>query len=1009
MSYPFSTSILQDTLYSLTFLCFFLFRLSVTYLNNVQYPLLLPTTRLLLPLPTHPSSSSNHPTVHSPLHKNLLNRKEHTNRKICFFNARSIVNKSSFLENRILTHQYDLVFVVETWLNKTLQDALICPQGYNIIRRDRSDKRGGGILILHKSEYKVVEVRTYESQDFEYLCIDLLQPNYDSSIRFLCMYVPPDVTRDRNIIQNLCNCIELYKQKAKLFFLTGDFNMPFINWSSFNSSATSGELFLDYCIKNNLVQHIYEPTHVSGSMLDLILCDRVSGEKLNKIEVVPPLTSTCDHSMIEFSLYLKSINSICSSIPPTFNYERGNYDEINAQITSVDWNYVFHCNRYQVEEIYDYFLDLVHSLVSSYIPVRRFKPKMIQPSHIKSLAREKLKLYQKYKQFPQFKQDYKTISKKYDQEVLAWYESTEEKICNNWSKSGFYKYVNKKLKSFPVIPPLQTEKGNLLTDDEEKANAFNRQFQSVFVEDDGKSLNLSAKLDKEFFMKEVIFDHEIVYSALTDLSPKRSRTPDGVPAIFLKYVAHAITPFLTMLFNLSMQTGTLPRQWKTSVISPIYKKGSKNLPSNYRPISLTSVICRVFEKIISNHILNHLLINQLISNNQHGFLPRRSTITQLLDATNDWINSYTSNETLSVVYTDLAKAFDTVSHPKLLEILKTYGIDGKLLNWIESFLVGRKQQVSVGKNLSKFLEILSGVPQGSVIGPLFFLIFIDDITTTSTHSKICLFADDTKIYSTNPVYLQKDLDELDLFFKRRQLRLAVEKCQKITFSKKDLSYPLKIGDSLLDDYKTVKDLGVFVTSNLKWNYHIQTIVTNALTKSYQILRSFSSKNIWILRKAYLVYVRPLVEYGSVVWNPYLQKDIDLVERVQRYFTKKICLKCNIQFKSYEDRLYKLNLHSLQYRRLETDLIMVFKIINGLVDLPMNQFFLFYKSPYTTRRHKFCLAQNISKTEIQKGLFANRIVPVWNKLPNYMFTPNTLSSFTNKLKKLDLCNISNLKF
>ena len=214
---------------------------------------------------------------------------------------------------------------------------------------------------------------------------------------------------------------------------------------------------------------------------------------------------------------------------------------------------------------------------------------------------------------------------------------------------------------------------------------------------------------------------------------------------------------------------------------------------------------------------------------------------------------------------------------------------------------------------------------------------------------------------------------------------------------------------MLDDYKTVKDLGVFVTSNLKWNYHIQTIVTNALTKSYQILRSFSSKNIWILRKAYLVYVRPLVEYGSVVWNPYLQKDIDLVERVQRYFTKKICLKCNIQFKSYEDRLYKLNLHSLQYRRLETDLIMVFKIINGLVDLPMNQFFHFYKSPYTTRRHKFCLAQNISKTEIQKGLFANRIVPVWNKLPNYMFTPNTLSSFTNKLKKLDLCNISNLKF
>jgi hypothetical protein len=713
--------------------------------------------------------------------------------------------------------------------------------------------------------------------------------------------------------------------------------------------------------------------------------------------------------VIEFSLHLSSFKSSCSNIPPSFDYERGNYEEINGKLACVNWDQIFHANKYQVTEIYDYFVDLITSLVNSHIPVRKFKPSLRQPKHIKRLAKQKLELYRKSKRCPHLKQKYKDLSQEYDKVVLAWYESTEEKICNNKSKGCFYKYINKKLKSFPVIPPLKTGSGNLITDDEEKANMFNSQFHSTFVNDDGVPLNLHKKLEDGNCLRHIIFDQETVYKALMDLSPKRSKTPDNLPAILIRNIAHMIIPFLTMLFNLSMETGMLPRQWKTSIISPIYKKGSKNLPCNYRPIALTSVLCRVFEKIICDHILYHLFTYDLISRNQHGFLPRRSTITQLISATNDWINAYTSKETTSVVYTDLAKAFDRVSHPKLLQVIRSYGITGTLLKWIKSFLIGREQRVVIGKNYSKPLDVRSGVPQGSVVGPLFFLLYIDDITKVPSNSKICLFADDTKMYATNSVDMQIDLDAITLFLERRQLSLAVEKCQQITFSKRNHYHPLKIGQCTLENSSTVKDLGIWITNNLQWDVHIQDIKTRAMTKSYQILRSFASKNIWILHKAYLTYVRPLVEYGSVVWSPYLQKDIDSVESVQRYFTKKICIKCNIPFTSYKDRLNKLNLDSLEYRRLQTDLIMVFKIINSLVDLPVGELFEFYTSPYTTRRHKFCLEQKTLRTEHHTGFFANRIVPVWNKLPKDIFTPNTLSSFSIKLKKFNLYTISSLKY
>ena len=221
-----------------------------------------------------------------------------------------------------------------------------------------------------------------------------------------------------------------------------------------------------------------------------------------------------------------------------------------------------------------------------------------------------------------------------------------------------------------------------------------------------------------------------------------------------------------MFFNLSIQTGQIPWQWNTSHITPIYKKSSKNLTQNYRPIALTSVLCRILEKIICNHVIHHLLNNSLLSSCQHGFLPHRSTVTQLLSTLNNWISGHSTNKTIHVIYTDLSKAFDRVSHEKLLEVILSYGINGNLFRWLKSFLTERVQQVIIEQSKSSPLEVTSGVPQGSVIGPLLFLLYIDDITKLGTeNTTINLFADDAKVFSSDSKDLQNVLDQVCIFLR----------------------------------------------------------------------------------------------------------------------------------------------------------------------------------------------------------------------------------------------------
>ena len=400
------------------------------------------------------------------------------------------------------------------------------------------------------------------------------------------------------------------------------------------------------------------------------------------------------------------------------------------------------------------------------------------------------------------------------------------------------------------------------------------------------------------------------------------------------------------------------------------------LDSHQESIALACACCKIFESLIAAELLEFLKEHNLISEHQHGFLKRHSTNTNLLECLNDWMLSISNHNLVHIGYKGFQRAFDSISHPELILKLSSYGISGNLLFWIKAFLLNRTHSVRVGSTISHSCDVTRGVPQGSVLDPLLFNLFINDIADLLSNSiKIKMFADDLKSYSELSTDLnsqfQIHLDHISFWATTWQLGISYSKCHILELGSNSIPISYNLNNVVISNSKSITDLGVIIDPNLKFKSHIQDIVNRALLRSSHIFRCFLSRNNGYLVRAFKSYVRPLVEYVSTVWSP---SDIGLMhalESVQRRFTKRLPGFSNM---SYADRLINLNLQSLEHRRLINDLVMSFKIIHGLVDIDLNDFSTISNNT-SLRWHPFKLVVPIARTNVRKHMFSCRIVNV----------------------------------
>ncbi|KAI8510470.1 hypothetical protein Bbelb_113860 [Branchiostoma belcheri] len=577
------------------------------------------------------------------------------------------------------------------------------------------------------------------------------------------------------------------------------------------------------------------------------------------------------------------------------------------------------------------------------------------------------------------------------------------------NNKAFWSYVNSRRTTKSQVGQLRDAHGNIATTDKQKAEVLNEQYYKTFTHENRDNIPVFQR-HQGSTLETIEVTEDLVYKQLKSLRTDKSPGNDGMHPRILRELAHVIVRPLTSIFQLSINNAELPDQWTEASITPIYKKGDKSDPANYRPVSLTSVPCKMMERLISDAIIDHIKKNDLSCVQQHGFTQGKSTVTNLLEALDVWTETLSHQVPVDVIFLDYAKAFDTVPHERLLRKLESHGIVGKLLQWIRTFLTRRTQQVVVNGKASSPKHVASGVPQGSVLGPLLFMIFVSDIPA-ELKNFVSLFADDTKVYAaaqeceenSHSECLQADLGKLQEWSERMQMRFHPDKCKVLHLGKNNPrhEYTMSKADGTLHRIECIeeeKDLGVLIDSKLSFSSHVQTQVNKANRVLGTIKHTFKYLDEDSFMLLYKSLVRPHLEYATAVWSPRTKRDRDLLERVQRRATK---LVSSIAHLSYSERLAVLGLPTLYYRRQRTDVIQLFKITHGIDMVRINQCKLCNRMSLTrssatnTRGHQYKYQVQLAKGQ-RSNFFYTRAIPAWNRLSASTVSRSTVNQFKARL-------------
>ena len=660
-----------------------------------------------------------------------------------------------------------------------------------------------------------------------------------------------------------------------------------------------------------------------------------------------------------------------------------------------------------IDEMWTELKDHIHNTVNKHVPQTTVKHHHGYPwitSELRRLIRKRDRTYNKMKKSgkAELRKHYKNLKHIVQKETRKAYWDYISNIIAPDEKSDnkkFFSFLKSMRKETAGVPPLKHQ-GTTASDTIDKANTLNNQFHSVFTTDtDHEMPDLGNNVYNK--MKDINITVQGVLKLLKNLNPNKASGPDEVTPRILKELHVELAPAITLLFQRSMDTGQLPADWKHAFVCPIYKKGPRYNPANYRPVSLTCILCKLMEHIVVSNLMNHLEDNKILSEFQHGFRSKRSCETQLIGLVEDLTSTLDKAVQTDMIVLDFSKAFDKVSHPRLLHKLKHHGVTGKNHAWISAFLNNRTQAVVLESKYSDKVDVGSGVPQGSVLGPVLFLIFINDITVGIKHSTIRLFADDCTIYrpirnEQDHKLLQEDLTTLTNWEKIWKMEFNVSKCNvmHITRSRKPLIHPYYMHGETLEVVHDTKYLGLTIKDDLSWNLHINNMISSANQVQGMLKRNIKKAPQQTKINAANTLIRPRVEYGAAIWDPFTKDNIDKLERVQRRAARYVYNDYSYN-SSVTTMLNQLQWIPLQQRRQNIRLCWLYKIANGLVAIPVDQYLTPLIRP---SRHYNTMAFTIysPRSDYYKYSFFPRTVLEWNQLPETTVKATTLEAFKSQL-------------
>ena len=899
-------------------------------------------------------------------------------------------NKVKYLRDTAIQSNAPFIALTETHLKPEILDAEVKIEGWSLYRSDRGPgKSHGGVAIYLRNDLIGQLVAVHSNSQCETLVVKVKTLN----LLLMCVYRPPDSTVENfgesmKICQKSIDDVTEKDTKVKDILILGDFNLPCISWPSgkiyqkevaqksrekkqaenlvnfvennflenYIKTATRGKNTLDLAFTNNhLLIGGYETT-VNKKLSDHFLLTVALNFTYNRETKVPKVKNPYTTKVYEYNLFDATesdwmrFDTVLAGISIDFEEETKN-EKVEAKLAKVyenverATNIVFKKKKDFEDEAPE---ENGKKMSKNKIPLK-----------IRTLLKRKKKLSNKILSSTSWQKNYKTMVelKEVEEEIDEEYKRSrlkQEKDAIKTIKHNpkyFYTYAKKFSKSKGEIAAFVKENGELTDDPAEQAEILKKQYESVaskpmeefkvkedfFIENTPDQTNDEQPIGPiETCLTDVTLAQPFVSDCINMLSAGAAPGPDGIPAKMIKAANSTFASMLNNIMQSSLESGDIPGILKLAFVTPIHKGDSRSDPANFRPVSLTSHLIKTLERVIRKELVSYLERNQLMDVNQHGSRAGKSTLSQLLEHQDEILAALENGENFDSVYLDFSKAFDKCDHGILLHKIKSLKIKGRLGRWLQNFLTERQQVILVNKVKSKYSSLVSGIPQGSVLGPILFLIYISDIGQDLIANTLT-YVDDTKVKQkvtseSDVEDLQKELIKLDNWAKVNNMEFNKGKFLVLRYGenealKNETEYFSGEYDEIIERKESLRDLGVQLTDDGTFGEQIERVCKKARQKSGWLFRTFYSRNTQFLKQVFKSLVQPHIDYCSQLWTPLEGVNLEKVEKVLRDFSRRIP---ELKGMNYWERLERLAMNSEQRRLERYQIIYVWKVIHGLV-------------------------------------------------------------------------------